>query len=77
MLRILLNGEASIINKKEHLEAINEYLSYLIRAAKLIRRELLSITILISNYYDNAGRKLIDLKAIISFLIPILNANIK
>ena len=37
MLRILLEGEISIINKKEYLKAINEHLSYLIRAAKSIR----------------------------------------
>ena len=77
MLRILLDNEVLIINEKKYLEVINEYLSYLIKATKLIRRELLLIIILISNYYDNIRRKLIDLKAIIFFFIFILNTNIK
>lgn len=77
MLRILLKSEVSIISEKEYLKAINEYLNYLAKVAKSIRRELLLIAILASNYYDNVRRKLIDLKAIIFFLISVLNANIK
>lgn len=77
ILRVLLNGEAPVISEKEYLEAMNGHSSYLIKAAELIRRELLLIAILASNYYDNVGRKLIDLKAVIFFLMPILNANVK
>ena len=77
MLSELLNGEVLMISEKEYLETINGYLSYHARTAGLIRRELLPIVILASDYYDEVGRKLIDLEAVNSFLISVLNPALK
>ena len=77
MLRILSNDEISIISEKKHLKVINEHSNYLVKAAESIRRKLLSIAVLASNFYDDTDRKLTELKAVISFLISILNDNIK
>ena len=77
MLKILSDGEILIISEKKYLKAINKYLNYLIRIAKSIRRELLLIAMLASNFYNDINRKLIELKIVISFFILIFNNNIK
>ena len=77
ILKILSDDEILIISEKKYLKVINKYLNYLIRIAKSIKRELLLIAMLASNFYNDINRKLIELKIVISFFILIFNNNIK
>ena len=72
LLRILPTGKPPIVPERAHQDAIDDHTELLARSGEMIRRELLPLVILASNYVDQARRAHADLEVLLDFIIPVL-----
>ena len=72
LLRILPTGKPPTVPERAHQDAIDGHTELLARSGEMIRRELLPLAILASNYVDQARRVHADLQIILDFIIPVL-----
>ena len=72
LLRLLPTGKPPTVPERAHQDAIDGHTELLARSGEMIRRELLPLVILASNYVDQARRAHADLEVLLDVIIPVL-----
>ena len=76
LLRILLEGVPPTISKRDYDAAIEGHTSSLVQSAEVIRRELMPLTILTSNYTNEARKAYVNLQTLIAILVTFLDEHL-
>lgn len=74
LLRILPTGKPPTVPERAHQDAIDGHTELLGRSGEMIRRELLPLAILASNYVDQARRAHADLEVLLDVILPVLKS---